>query len=283
MPDADMPCSADRRRNVFIFDLDVAEKILLPFSDEKMPTPTVAVFVASFLSVASVASFVALSVLPQDVWQLWDARNSSYCEPPQTGSVQEPINAWSNVAYIIIGARTVSARHTLDRDVAFFTLIGLTLLLLGQASFLFHASFARTWRRTDSALTRAMPIALLGFSCARLVREWRVVFALTLFAQSLCFDWKSTTVFLATLVPLAMIELVGLPLLGRTSWRRWRWSGLSLFAFLASWLVRELEVRRVLCLFSTWFQPHSLWHVGTAFAVYTQLRAWDVPPQMGVT
>ena len=54
------------------------------------------------------------------------------------------------------------------------------------------------------------------------------------------------------------------------------WSILSLLIlyFVMSYSFRELEVSGKMCLYSAWFQPHAVWHVGTAISAALQLHAW---------
>ena len=128
-----------------------------------------AVTIASLVSVVSLATFVATSSLTGDLWHGADRRNSRYCEPMGPHSLREPINAWSNVAYLVpalLAARAVDVA-TVVRDRVFFGLLAATLLALSIASFYYHASMERGWNRADSTLTRAVVVVLAGLSVGR--------------------------------------------------------------------------------------------------------------------
>lgn len=231
-----------------------------------------------------VSTFVVLSSLRVDIWNadVWGrAKNSTYCEPPQPHSVQEPINSWSNVIYIAVGAYALvdvgpvhSIRHA--KQVLFFFNIAVVLFLLGGSSFLFHASFARVWRDADKLFTRAVPIALCGYSVFQFTSGWAatLVLACTLVFEGLALNFRSVPVFGVTLTTLILVELVMKPVLKRTTFASWGISVCSILLFFIGYAFRELEVSGRLCLFSAWFQPHSVWHVLTGIACGLQLRVW---------
>ena len=241
-------------------------------------------FTGYVLIFVSLASFAAMTSLQTNVWtqSYWGGiKNSSYCEPPAPFSIREPINSWSNAAYLIVSFGIFRRlRHSEDVEVLkrqlFLATIALTFVGLAVSSFYFHASFVRGWRTADKAFTRATPIALFGYSLFRLTRGCvaNVLFGATVIAQSLAFMWGSQPVFIVTISGLVCIELIVRPIRRWSSSQVWLLSATSLAVFGLSFAIRQLEVSGELCLFSVWFQPHSVWHIGTSVASALQIYAW---------
>ena len=241
-------------------------------------------FTGYALICVSLTSFVVLSTLQTNIWTQshWGGiKNSSYCEPPAPFSIREPINSWSNTVYLIVSVGIFRRlRYATDVEVVkrqfFLATIALTFVGLSVSSFYFHASFVRGWRSADKAFTRAAPIALFGYCLFRLTQGWLAngLFAATVIVQSLAFMWGSQPVFIVTISGLVLIELVVRPVRRWSSAQAWLLSATSLLLFGVSFAIRELEVSGELCLFSVWFQPHAVWHVGTAAASALQLYAW---------
>ena len=88
----------------------------------------------------------------------------------------EPLNAWSSLAYSLFGFAMVfigfhdynpSDRNEFNRLAGypeFSILYGLSAILLGIASFLFHASHSEVWRKLDAGMTSGVvvPLFLIG-------------------------------------------------------------------------------------------------------------------------
>ena len=89
----------------------------------------------------------------------------------------------------------------------------------------------------------------------------------------------SATVSLSTLVGLVIfIEVIVQPLvIGKTQKQLCLTWG-ALLAMLVAFLLRNAETDkawgRPLCLFSTWFQPHALWHMLSALAMAMKTCWW---------
>ena len=84
---------------------------------------------------------------------------------------QEPANAWTSLAYTVVGVvmlcvgvndyLLMSDDNRVSKDSAFSVLYGLSCCYLGIASFLFHASHYETWRKADAGMTSGSLVAPL--------------------------------------------------------------------------------------------------------------------------
>jgi hypothetical protein len=71
-------------------------------------------------------------------WDGFAPGTVSFCEDRLCGWVAEPANAWSNLAYVVVGFYLLYLAHR-DRRVPLY-LCGATSILVGFGSFLFHIS-----------------------------------------------------------------------------------------------------------------------------------------------
>ena len=216
-------------------------------------------------------------------------RSSGYCEPLQASAVLEPINSWSNYAYIVVGAVTISLatrdmrstrvleQRELRAHPGFACLMGLTWVLLGVFSFLFHAAHVTTFWILDVAFTNNAAAALLFWSALSLAYTLRppparlspwltaatAVALVILEALFIVYKRKMSAVTsVSALIGLIiLIEVVVQPLACGKTRRQMAWTLTSLLFMLVAFLVRNAETSwgRPLCLYSTWFQPHAVW------------------------
>lgn len=243
------------------------------------PTQT-ALGITLVLLVCPIISFSVLTSLPDNMWEddtgTWGrVRNSSYCEPSNdaTPSVREPINSWTNVAFLVVAVLigTDAARVRDARRRAFLVLLACVMAGLGVSSFYFHASFVKAWREADITFTKMGPVVLLGFSLSNLLPErvWPVVFLVTLACVGVSSVWSAVFTFATTVSLTTILELGVRPVYKSEGFftQTWWIAVFALSCFVLAFVVRELEVSGPLCLHSVWFQPHSVWHVANAIAV----------------
>ena len=274
--------------------------------------PWAVLYLATFVVflVASLSSHDAF--WPRQVWGEADG-TSEYCEPLHADSgVMEPVNAWSNFAtYGLLGTvvcalGTADALRLRNADAGFFgerlrdspmlsLLCGLSWLLLGVGSFFFHASHVEAWHVMDVGFTMAAVACMAGVSLVQLLllhraesasrRAWLTIgtSALVVLLDAVLIANQRSLNHTAVLVGLAgmLVVLEGLvqPLLHGKSREQWAFSSAAMLALLFGWCMRTLETSwgRPLCVHSSWFQPHSIWHATTALAIALQVHAWRLP------
>jgi hypothetical protein len=235
---------------------------------------------------ALVAMALAVSTARLRSGEAWSgltpADCAEYCEGSERcgelatrHAVQQPLNAWSNLAYVFAGLLALGSPVT-PGGVAFAASAG----LLGLGSFAFHATVTREMQWLDVVGMQAASFAL----AARGVHEaWRVGWPGALGGWALAslgfalFKWQLPTraVMLATgaLVMAALVTVV------RRGGGRAR-LGLAAAALMAiAYVVRELDVRKVGCdPASLVYQGHALWHLLTAVSLLAAWRAFDDAP-----
>lgn len=237
-----------------------------------------------FTALAALVLAGALSRLPSaDAWaSLTPGDCAEYCEashrcgPLATrDAVQQPLNAWSNLAYLFVGVLGAAAFPT-PLGLAFAA--AATVLAFG--SFGFHATVTRELQWWDMVGTVGVLFAVsarsvhaaFGVSQARALAGWAA--ATSLYAV---FKWQlPATPVMAAGILVAAVAIVRLVREGRTPARL---GVAALLAFVAAWALRELDVRKIGCdPASVLYQGHALWHLLTAGSVLAAWRALDVAP-----
>lgn len=199
---------------------------------------------------------------------LWSAMTpadcAEYCEshtrcgPLATRpSVQQPLNSWSNAAFVFVGLLAIRTRPR-----ALAALFASSAVLLGIGSFLFHAAVTREAQWLDMVGTYAAVVSVAAFAWHKAGVRAGVAAASALLAIGLIavFKWRIDAwlalplLVLAAAVPMALAVRAG-----RGSARA---ALLPLGLLLIAVALREADVRRVLCWpDSPWFQGHAVWHV----------------------
>ena len=225
-------------------------------------------------------AFAILTASPGTVWdeETWGRPSrSSYCEPPQNSAVIQPINAWSNLGYVLLGVWSWSAGardiwrlwHPSSEPAPPFTIAacpefsfvcGASWVGLGMCSFLFHASLVRTWQKWDVGFTCSAGATLLAWSacsvclhhlppCRRWVRLTRAccstlaIISMVLLVH-LKWEYSATTMLIYIISALILIELILLPMLEPRSRRSRASAGCAVLCMGAAYVVRQLEADR---------------------------------------
>jgi hypothetical protein len=139
-----------------------------------------------FFAVALVLAAIAGSIfsLPS-VWKKYFASTETYLKAGEYGETdnnpswspfKEPINAWSSLAYSVFGVviiltgwtdysqeQRIAPVNTMGTNAGYSLLYGGSMVYLGIASFLFHASHAEVWRKADAGMTSGVMAAPVVF------------------------------------------------------------------------------------------------------------------------
>lgn len=114
-------------------------------------------------------------------WDGWEPASIAFCERRICAWVVEPSNAWSNVAYVLVGAWILwRRRERLDTAI---TAIAVAAILLGVGSFSFHATGVRIFEVVDVSGMYLISGLGLTFALQRLL-SWSDGVAVLFFAAS---------------------------------------------------------------------------------------------------
>lgn len=108
-------------------------------------------------------------------WSGYAPATIAFCERRLCAWVVEPSNAWSNIAYVLVGAWILWRRRA--RPTSALSAIGIAAVLLGLGSFGFHATGVRVFEVVDVAGMYLISGLALAFALQRL-RGWSDVVAI---------------------------------------------------------------------------------------------------------
>jgi len=206
---------------------------------------------------------------------------SEYCErfthcglaAAQRGAVQQPLNSWSNLAFVFAGALALF-RAPMPSSYLFAA----SCVVLGIGSFLFHASVTAVFQWLDVVGMYLVEVSLVAWAFHR---TWGIPYsrllplALAADVALAVFKWQLNTVW--TLVALGAAIAAAMIVQVRTGKQALRHALLPLLLITVAYGVRALDVQKVFCAPDSWiFQGHALWHLLCAVSVYLSFQFFAV-------
>jgi hypothetical protein len=203
-------------------------------------------------------------------WSNYEPATIGWCEERICGWVVEPSNAWSNLAYVIVGIvilATISRRGPL-------MLVGIASILIGFGSFAFHATGTRIGELIDVSamyLLGGLGVMfsarrLFGLSTAQLVLGYVAVVAACV--GLMIVTHSNGIIVFALLVTLTVGAEIHLYRHGRaaSSYAAQKW---MIACFATAFFVWNLDRSRIVCSPTNHLvSGHAVWHVLTAVAIY---------------
>ncbi|MDX2000796.1 MAG: hypothetical protein SFW35_00060 [Chitinophagales bacterium] len=238
---------------------------------------------------------------PTTAWAGMELGNSGktwhYCEQNRMDQLlRQPSNSWSNMAYFFFGMVAInlgladsrakfSANLVVDNPILSYW-YGLTSIFLCGGSFLFHASLTRIgqhWDMTGTYAVTALPVVI---NLVRLTRpsraQWKraaitiVPLSLLVYSGFHLFKWVIDS---GVVIPLLAALILFTTLLYHRLAKSRVPSLLLAAAFgalVVAFIVRTMDVKKIMCDPQSIYQGHSLWHFMAGLAVlliYFVMRA----------
>ena len=227
----------------------------------------------------------------------WDSTlvpiTNRFCEVYQGGFIKQPVNTWSNLAYLFVGVIMLKEgikdithpkqTNFIVRFPLFSILMGVCTIYVFFGSFFYHASMSEISRRIDASGVVAcflLPsfyfmFRLLGFyntkKWARVMLKRYHIFILffILFNYFLYVIRVPHIHFSFSVILIALVVII-------TTWRKFRnrisfnrgYFFASIFLLLLGFLMWILDLKHVNCDPDGFMQFHSVWHILTAFSIY---------------
>jgi hypothetical protein len=205
--------------------------------------------------------------------------NVKWCEQTICAWVNEPANAWSNLAYIAVAvAMQVFGPRTPGRVLRFFPI---AVYLVGLMSFTYHATNNYLTQLFDFLGMYLFCYLLLMLNARRLGRVTERAFlpalaALVVVTLGLTLVANRLSIPIQALVFLLIVGVIATEAVirrrrGRVYSLRWFYVAVALLVVAATFSV--LDVTRTWCdPTNHWIQGHALWHVLTALALGAAFR-----------
>ncbi len=210
--------------------------------------------------------------------------NVDWCEAQRCSYVVEPANAWSNLAYVVVGLLLIRlARSSPSAQIRFF---GPAAILVGLGSGIYHASYTFALQVLDFFAMYVFCYLLLTLNLRRLGRlgadrwwrrYWELVLATTLLTVAIDF----LEIPIQGIVFVLIVGIVGSELVVRSRKPRGSigWFLLAMALLAAGGVASALDVTRTLCdPRHPFLQGHAIWHVLSAaclLAAYFHYRQFE--------
>ena len=197
--------------------------------------------------------------------------NIDWCEEKLCALVVTPFNSWTNLAYLIAaGLMWAGARHTRDTTLRLFAP---ATALTGITSFAYHQSLNAFSQVLDFFGMYTFCVLLLMANLTRM-RKWPAgALGMQRYGLSVAALTGLTAVSFTvgipaqTYVALLIVLIIWSELVQSAASRRYFW--LSVLAMAVAAGFSALDLARVWCTAANhWFQPHGVWHIITALAIY---------------
>jgi hypothetical protein len=208
-----------------------------------------------------------------------------FCERVRPGVIRQPVNTWSNLAFISTGVMVLAVavrdftlaprpkRANLMRSNWVYPVIyGAVTISIGLGSLLYHSSLAFVWQTVDVTSIYLMASFMLLYNVSRMRRMKGGVFAGSYLLANLAMGyvairWPVTRRYIVVLLILAVLVceiIICKKRRPRTDMRFFRAANISLSLAGVSWI---LDIGRVICLPDSLLQAHALWHVFMAMTI----------------
>jgi hypothetical protein len=203
-------------------------------------------------------------------WLDWQPPGIQFCEALVCGWVRQPINAWSNISFMIVG---IYIWMQLKRGWSPLHLFSIAAFLVGVTSFLFHASMTFFFQFFDVS---SMNMLILTCTCCNLARlKWirpnqTTIAYIILLSLSMVITWfgKGKTgewIFTFWIVSTFLSEFV---LKARGEKPNFNPFFMASGCFILAFTIWTGDIRGWWCdPDNHYFQGHAVWHVLNAVAI----------------
>ena len=222
-------------------------------------------------------------------WQGWRPAtcmpDRCFCEPIRGGLIRQPVNTWSNLAFILVGISVLAiasrdlsgasqsgAANPVRTRLVYPVVYGVAAILVGVGSMWYHMSLAFAGQVLDVISMYLLASFMLLYNLSRMRRMRDGVFLgayllLNVVLGYLSIRWPvlRRTIFIA----LVLVTLASESIVRRR--RRPRMKKAYLVAAIVSLVTActfwSLDITRAICWPASWFQAHAMWHVFMAAVI----------------
>ena len=244
----------------------------------------------TLLVTSMIQRFPSLAELPY-LWELMKPAtcmpDRCFCEPVVHGIIRQPVNTWTNLAFILAGALAMIvalgdlANPSAKREGAnlmrskwiYPGIYAYAAALIGLGSMLYHASMIFHAQVADVLGMYLLSTFMVLYNLSRILKlkEWMFFGSylginLALGIISTLWPASRRPIFIGILALILLSELLARKLVpSRMSLKILLAALASLVVACVSWL---LDTNGIVCMPDSWLQLHSLWHIGMAAAIW---------------
>ena len=209
--------------------------------------------------------------------------NHCFCETITHGLIRQPVNAFTNLAYIIIGIyiliyifHTRSNQQKTDHITGLprkiFILFGLASIAVGIGSFIYHAGFTFLGMELDDDTMYLIGSFMLFWGLAHIqtINVKRFLFlylSLNTGLELLIYFFPVVRGFLFGLLVLGSILIDRLIIKSQRTTSQIKYLVWGVGLFTLGYLVWIPDYTKLICVPNSIIQGHAIWHVLTAIAI----------------
>jgi hypothetical protein len=203
-------------------------------------------------------------------WSGYAPATISFCERRLCAWVVEPSNAWSNLAYVLVGMWILRRRR--GRPASALSAIGVAAVLLGLGSFSFHATGVRVFEVVDVAGMYLISGLALTFASQR-IRGWSDAVAVGFFVAVVTVSSLLMIVLANDGILVFGVQAIAVMAMESHLWARTpavvgRWLLAAVGALGLGFVIWVLDLRGALCDPDNHLVTgHAAWHVLTALSL----------------
>jgi hypothetical protein len=215
-------------------------------------------------------------VLESCPWSRFEPAAIEFCERRLCAWVVEPANTWSNIGFVLVGLLILFKVGKESRPD--LKMIGLTAVLVGIGSTLFHMTGTRWGEVIDVSAMYLISSLFIVFAAQRLwalpmsrfVMTYLVLATVTMAALVLS-KTNGIWLFAAHITVAVLLELQAFRTL--SSRAQYRDLGLMAITFTVAFTSWALDVRHIICNPDNHiFGGHALWHLANATCLWFYYR-----------
>jgi hypothetical protein len=208
-----------------------------------------------------------------------------FCERVRPGVVRQPVNTWSNLAFVFAGVMVLAMAvrdftlvprpkraNPMRANWVYPVIYGAVTILIGLGSTLYHSSLAFVWQTVDVTSIYLLASFMLLYNLSRMRRMRGGVFVggyllANLVMGFVAIGWPVARRYIVVLLILAVLAceiVICRKHRPRTDKRFFAAACTSLALAGVSWV---LDIGHVFCLPDSLLQAHALWHVFMAVTI----------------
>jgi hypothetical protein len=212
-----------------------------------------------------------------------------FCETIGNGLIRQPINAYTNIGYVIVGiiilvsldrtkltTQDGSKNSGLSRHL--LILFGVAYIAVGIGSFIYHASFIFFGEEIDDDSMYLIGMFLVLFELARITKISTRQFLLIYFFSNIFFEAVIYffPVIRGGLFAILIVVSTSIELYIRqasSTDQEVRLTNKANLIFFSAYFIWILDKTHILCYPDSLFQGHAIWHLLTAYAGWEMFKA----------
>lgn len=235
-------------------------------------------------------------------WKDWrpatcmSTRIGCFCEEIKDGTIKQPVNTWSSLTFTFLGfiiftqalvdlrkKKPISSNNPMSTKLVYPLIYCISLIVIGLGSAFYHASLSFVGQSFDVLGMYLFVSFYIVYNLSRLyqLKEYTIYILFILINAVLLYFLILHPELRRYIFAIALLTALFLEILLRKKKNikiKNRYIFYGFFIMLFSFIIWILDTLRIICSPQSFFQLHSIWHIGGAIAaafLYLYFRSED--------